>query len=54
MFFMRKALEESASPEEAEQEFVTIDFVQNALEDGGRGNITQNHFSPSWPQRCFL
>lgn len=34
---MRKALEASASPEEAEQEVVAANFVQNAVEDGGRG-----------------
>lgn len=34
---MGKALEESASPEEREQEFVTLDFMQNALGGGGRG-----------------
>lgn len=34
---MGKALKGSASSEEAEQEIVTGDFVQNVLEDGGRG-----------------
>lgn len=34
---MGKALEANASPEEAEQEVVAANFVQNAVEDGGRG-----------------
>lgn len=36
-FLMGMTLEENASPEKAEHEFATADFMQHILEDTGRG-----------------